>query len=185
MINMRLIAVLSMLFLFALGAPAARAAGCTCSPDPFEDRWDAADVVFTATVVEIKVLHEYLRKDNANDMPVRVRLRLIDKFKGPASLRTNGGFELQTSLTRDTCTGHPFEEGKNYLVYAYRRNDETFEATSLYNMPARTYDVGGLCGGTKILTDAAAIAEVARIRKKLSEEPEEKPKGLMDKIFGN
>lgn len=182
---MRLIAVFSILAALLLAAPPLRAEGCTCSPDPFESRWNAADAVFTGTVIEIKELHQYIRKGNANDKPVSVLLRVNDKFKGPDTLAAGSGFELQTSLTRDTCTGHPFEKGKDYLVYAYQRSPDKYDPTSLYNMPSGSYDVGGLCGGTKALTNDQAVSEVAQIRKKLVDEPEEKPRGLFDRMFGN
>ena len=183
--NMRLIAVLSLLAVLMLGSPAARAAGCTCSPEPFRNRWNAVDAVFTAHVVGIKELHQYIRKGNANDIPVSVLLKVTERFKGPDTVKKDSGFELLTSLTRDTCTGHPFEEGKDYLVWAYKRQEEKFDATSLYNMPAGSYDVGGLCGGTKAMSEAEAVKEVAVIREKLAEEPEEKPSGLFDRMFGN
>lgn len=179
---MRLIAIFSILVTLTLSALAAQAAGCACSPDPFENRWNKADVIFKGTVVKIKELPEYVRKGNANDMPVSVILRVDEKYKGKA--KVGGGFELETSLTRDTCTGHPFEEKQQYLIFAYQRADDTFEPWSLYNMPIGTYDVGGLCGGTKKI-DAAAGDDMSAIQKKLAEEPEEKPsKNLLDNMLG-
>jgi hypothetical protein len=182
---MRLIAIFSILAVLLLTGAAARAAGCVCSPDPFENRWKEADAVFQGTVVSIKELPEYLRKNNAHDMPVRVILRVDEKFKGAKTMKNGGGFELQTSLTQDTCTGHPFVAGKSYLVYAYMRDPDKFEPWSLYGMPAGTYDVGGLCGGTKIMTSEEAAPEIAQIRKTLADEAKNKPSGLMDKLFGN
>lgn len=182
---MRLIAMFSILAVLVLAAPAARSEGCVCSPDPFENRWNKADAVFVGTVVKIEEKREYLRKDNANDMPVSVILRVDERFKGPDTVAKDRGFQLQTSLTRDTCTGHPFEQDKQYLVFAYQRSPDKFDPTSLYNMPSGSYDVGGLCGGTKNMKNDQAIAEVAKIRKKLAAEPEDKPKGLFDRMFGN
>jgi hypothetical protein len=182
---MRLIAILSILAVLLLRTAPADAAGCTCSPDPFENRWKAADAVFQGTVVKIKDLPEYVRKNNAHDRPVRVIVRVDEKFKGPETTKNGGGFELQTSLTQDTCTGHPFVEGKSYLIYAYQRDSGKFEAWSLYGMPAGTYDVGGLCGGTKIMTNEQTAPEIEQIRKTLEEEAANKPKGIMDKLFGN
>src|SRR5262249_19342638 len=151
--KLRFTAILSILLTITLASSAARAEGCSCLPDPFQKRWDAADAVFTATVVEIDELTKYIRKGNANDIPVSVLLKVDESFKGSAA-KPGHGFELQTSLTKDTCTGHPFVKGTEYLIFAYQRNDTTAAITSLYNMPAGTWDVGGLCGGTKDMSTA-------------------------------
>ncbi len=180
---MRFIAAISVLFALILSAAEAHAEGCSCSPDPFEKRWGAADAVFTATVVEIKEQTKYIRKGNANDLPVTVLLRVDESFKGPAS--KGHAFELWTSLTKDTCTGHPFEKDKQYLVFAYQRSDQTYAPWSLYNMPSGTYDVGGLCGGTKNIADPATSEEIEKIRKKLAAEPKDKSGSFMDRMFGN
>jgi hypothetical protein len=181
--KMRVFAGISILVaLMAVTLPA-RAASCVCSPDPFENRWRAVNTVFTGTVESIDEMHEYLRKTNAHDIPVRVTLKVTDRFKGAA--KKGETFMLQTSLTVDTCTGHPFEVGGEYLVWGYKREEGVYETWSLYNMPSGSYDVGGLCGGTKNMSDAKAADEIALIRKKLEEEAEEKPQGLFDKMFGN
>ena len=180
---MRVFAAVSILVALLAGAQAARAASCICSPDPFENRWNKVNTVFTGTVQSIDEMHEYLRKANANDIPVRVTMKVTESFKGAA--KKDEKFELLTSLTVDTCTGHPFEKGGEYIVWGYRREEGAYEAWSLYNMPSGTYDVGGLCGGTKKLSDEKATAEIALIRKKLEDQAEEKPKGLFEKMFGN
>lgn len=178
---MRGFAIISILAAVAFAATTAYAASCTCSPDPFEKRWAKVSAVFTGTVTEIVEMHEYLRKANANDIPVKVTLKVTESFKGAA--KKDEIFLLHTSLTRDTCTGHPFEKGGEYLIWAYKRAESTYEAWSLYNMPSGSYDVGGLCGGTKKMTDAAS--DLAVIRKKQDELPAEKPKGMFEKMFGN
>ncbi|MEZ0224419.1 MAG: hypothetical protein ACAH83_07700 [Alphaproteobacteria bacterium] len=178
---MRAFIAVSILAALVFVATSARAAGCICSPDPFESRWSKVTTVFTGTVTGIEELHEYLRKGNANDIPVKVTLKVTERFKGGA--KKDETFVLHTSLTRDTCTGHPFEKDGEYLVWAYKRAESTYESWSLYNMPSGSFDVGGLCGGTKKLSDAGN--EVAAIRKKLDDQPEEKPKGMFDSMFGN
>jgi hypothetical protein len=184
MSKLRFAAMMSILFALTLASSAARAEGCSCLPDPFQKRWDAADAVFTATVIQIDELTKYIRKGNANDIPVNVLLKVDESFKGTAA-KPGHGFELQTSLTKDTCTGHPFVKGKEYLIFAYQRSENAEAATSLYNMPAGSWDVGGLCGGTKDISTSAASDEIALIRKKLADKPEEKATGLMDRMFGN
>ncbi|TAL37173.1 MAG: hypothetical protein EPN97_05775 [Alphaproteobacteria bacterium] len=180
---MRVFAVVFILVALMALATAARAAGCICSPDPFENRWRAVSTIFTGTVQSIDEMHEYLRKVNSNDIPVKVVLKVKERFKGAA--KKDGTFTLQTSLTVDTCTGHPFEVGGEYLVWGYRRDEGVYETWSLYNMPSGTYDVGGLCGGTKKMSDAASAADIALIRKKLEELAAEKPKGFFEKMFGD
>jgi hypothetical protein len=180
---MRIFAVVSIFAALMAAALPARAASCVCSPDPFDNRWRAVSTIFTGTVESIDEMHEYLRKANAHDIPVKVVLKVTERFKGAATKGET--FVLHTSLTVDTCTGHPFEVGGEYLVWAYRRDEGVYETWSLYNMPSGSYDVGGLCGGTKKMSAAEASAEIAVIRKKLEEQAAEKPKGLFGTLFGN
>ena len=70
---------------------------------------------------------------------------------------------LHTSLKRVTCAGYPFEEGKTYLIYAYKRLASTYERWSLYDFKTGTLDTGGLCGGTIEVTDDRAVSEIEKL----------------------
>ena len=77
-------------------------------------------------------------------------------------------FEMHTSLQNFACMGYPFEEGKEYLVYAYERTVDASEPWSFYNFPSETYGVGGLCGGTRPYREAKE--EIKRIRIQMDED---------------
>lgn len=160
-------------------ALAAEPPRCVCTPDSFENRWAVADAVFTGTVTGIRVIEERVEY-GARDLPVEVTLQVNAPYKNAAE---ETPFVLMTSLTRDTCTGHPFAEGEKYLVFAYMRKAETYELWSRYNFPSGTYDVGGLCGGTKAFSDPATGEDLKKIAREIDAAEEEKPLGgLLGKI---
>lgn len=133
---------------------------CTCAADTLERRWDASVAVIAGTVTDIKVVDKYVRY-GSKDLPVEVTLQVDDVYKGKKIGKT---FTLFTSITKATCTGHPFELGKKYLIFAYQRQDAKFERWSLYEFPTGTYDVGGLCGGTQPFDETVLAQELADIK---------------------
>lgn len=147
---MRTFFVLAVLFLLSAPALAAEAPACQCTEKALDQRIAAADAVFAGAVVEIRESKDFRRFPKA-DPPVVVTLKVDEAYKG---VKGKESFQLHTSLTRHTCTGHPFEVGKMYLVFAYKRADMAHDFTALYRFPAGTYDVGGLCGGTKLFEKA-------------------------------
>lgn len=147
---MRRVIVLLGFLCTVLSAPAFAKAPCTCAESDLTLRAERADVIFTGRVDTIETQSDFI-KPYVADTPVKITLNISTPIKG---LQNEKAFTLMTSLTRDTCTGHPFIEDENYLVFAYQRKDGTFESWSLYNFSNGTYDVGGLCGGTKKLSDA-------------------------------
>lgn len=168
-------AVLLLLVLLLVSAPAAARedrpdAKCVCAPAKFDSRWKHATVIFTGTVKTIEVIKIQVQRGNV-DLPVRVELAVDDVYKG--KIKSGAAFELQTSLTRETCTGHPFEKGRKYLVFAYQRAEDAVEDWSLYPLPSGTFDVGGLCGGTKDMDDKAVPAEIEQLKIKHKENEDE------------
>lgn len=158
---------LSCITMLLIGIPSASHAAmplstCTCAADTLERRWDASVAVITGTVTDIKVVDKYVRY-GSKDLPVEVTLQVNDVYKGKEIGKT---FTLFTSITKVTCTGHPFELGKKYLIYAYQRQDAKFERWSLYEFPTGTYDVGGLCGGTQPFDEVALAQELAEIKER-------------------
>lgn len=148
---------LGTLLLFAEGACAQDGTQkCNCTPKTLEARRNDADAVFLGTVKNIEVVEKFVQY-GTDDLPVTVTFLVDDGYKGAETGKT---FTLHTSLTRETCTGHPFVKWKKYLVFAYARKEETYETWSLYNFPSGTFDVGGLCGGTKLITDPRAAQDV-------------------------
>jgi hypothetical protein len=145
-------------------------AKCTCAPAKLDSRWKKSAVIFTGTVRSIDVIKRQVQRGNV-DLPVSVSLAVDDVYKG--KVKSGEAFELQTSLTRETCTGHPFEKGRKYLVFAYERQEDVVEDWSLYPLPSGTFDVGGLCGGTKDMDDKTVPAEIEQLKIKHAENPEE------------
>lgn len=160
---MRIFVLLFVFFLLLSSTVQAEPDKCTCTAKSFDTRWNDSAAVFLGTVKSIKTVEKYVEYGN-DDLPVEVTLSVDDAYKGT---ETGEDFVLHTSLTRGTCTGHPFEEGKKYLLFVYRREAETFEYWSLYDFPSGTYDVGGLCGGTKGIKDAETAVDMREIMKRI------------------
>lgn len=148
-------------FFLALPALAEGPPPCACAERRIVRRFAEAEAVFIGTVRNIAPFDEVTRgggsgKWNKNlpqaDRPVAVTLRVDHAYKGAEG----SAFTLHTSLTQYTCAGHPFVKGGQYLVFAYRRNIGESDTTSLYSFPDGTWEVGGLCGGTKRIEAAAA-----------------------------
>ncbi len=176
---------------------ATEASACRCIPASFDYRWTQSDSVFVGKVKEVKTLYKYYRT-SYDDKPVIVTFdvikklkvedieekedkeekeekedkgkntEIINKVKNILGDEENNSFELHTSLQNLTCMGYPFEEGKEYLVYAYKRTADKLEKWSLYNYPSETYGVGGLCGGTNY-SDASS-AEMERIELQMNKD---------------
>lgn len=155
-----ILALALLLAAFPARADDAPVSACSCTPRAFAARFQGASAVFTGTVREIEVQDKLTKKGNGRwsktlmqaDPPVTVTLDILTPYKGVGQKKT---FTLNTSLTKYTCSGYPFTEGRDYLVFAYRRDDPGTESTSLYGFPPDTYEVGGLCGGTKEIEKAA------------------------------
>ncbi|MEZ0261222.1 MAG: hypothetical protein ACAH80_09440 [Alphaproteobacteria bacterium] len=143
---------------------------CACAPSKLDTRWKNATVIFTGSVSSIDVIKIQVQRGNV-DLPVSVKLAVDDVYKG--KVKSGSSFELQTNLTRETCTGHPFEKGRKYLVFAYERQEDVVEDWSLYPLPSGTFDVGGLCGGTKDMEDKTVPAEIEQLKIKHKENEDE------------
>jgi hypothetical protein len=172
-IEMRALLLLLVMLLVPLQASAWEErpdAKCVCAPRKFDSRWKAATVIFTGTVRSIDIIKLQVQRGNV-DLPASVSLSIDDVYKG--KVKSGEAFELQTSLTKETCTGHPFEKGHKYLVFAYERSEDVVEDWSLYPLPSGTFDVGGLCGGTKDIDDKTVPAEIEQLKIKRAENPED------------
>jgi hypothetical protein len=147
----------TLLFLASLAPAPARAEdpplpACACTEKSFDVRYDHADAIFAGTVTGIAPVRAFAR-NGQSDPPVEVTFAVDEAYKGLGGAKT---FTLHTSLANKTCTGYPFRKGAQYLVFAYRRGDFEYRPESLYRFPEGTYDVEGLCGGTKAFSTAAA-----------------------------
>lgn len=132
---------------------------CTCLPADMDTRITQADRIYTGTVRSIETADSMVQPGR-KDPPVIVTFDVQDSFKDADSRPQ----VLHTSLTRVTCAGYPFEEGKTYLIYAYKRLASTYERWSLYDYKTGTLDTGGLCGGTIEASDDRAVSEIAKLR---------------------
>lgn len=157
---------------------------CACAEEPFEDRLAEADAIFTGTVLSVTPTRAFGQRTPAAagykpggeaDPPVVVDLKIDEAFKGIYADQTT--FHLHTSLAHYTCAGYPFEKGGKYLIFAYERQLARPSKLSLYQFKAGTYDVGGLCGGTKPAKTAAAEIEALRPLKR------DKARSFMDRLL--
>lgn len=159
---MRLLPALFLLLAFALPAEAAQQrTKCSCMADTLEKRWEKSGAVFTGTVSEAAEVKEWGQRGNA-DLPLIVTVKVDQGYKGVEKGNT---FKFHTNKSVNTCMGADFEVGKSYLFFAYQRVPDVYERWSLYDFPSGTYDVGGLCGGTRASDDAGTAAEIAEIEK--------------------
>ncbi|MDF3023551.1 MAG: hypothetical protein K0R10_912 [Alphaproteobacteria bacterium] len=159
---MRLLAAFALLLIFCVPASAAqKRTQCNCMAEPLEKRWEKSGAVFTGTVAEAVEVKEWSQRGNA-DMPLIVTVKVDQGYKGVEKGNT---FKFYSNKQVNTCMGADFEAGKSYLFFAYQRAPDVYERWSLYDFPSGTYDVGGLCGGTRASHDAATAAEIAEIEK--------------------
>jgi len=141
---------------------------CLCLPPSFETRWHDADAVFSGIVNSIDVVQERVERSN-NDLPVTVNITVDKGYKGVGD---HVGFILNSNMSVQTCMGFDYKVGQKYLFYVYMRRPESAEAWSLYDYPSGTFDVGGTCGGTKLLDSADTVKELAQIDEKREDMPE-------------
>lgn len=132
---------------------------CTCLPPDIDTRITQAHRIFTGTLRRLETV-DSMMQPGRKDPPVIATFDVEEDFKDAAGKQQT----LHTSLTRVTCAGYPFEEGKTYLVYAYQRLASTYERWSLYDFKTGTFDTGGLCGGTIEISDDRAIDEIKKLR---------------------
>jgi hypothetical protein len=163
---MKTLFLLAGIFFLALAVPASADDGvpppCTCLERPVEARFRDATAIFTGTVQDIVAQDQVTRGRSGRwtkrliqaDLPVAVTLNVDKAYKGVAADKKD--FTLHTSLTQYTCAGYPFKKGESYLVFAYRRGDTGTDSAALYSYPPDTFEVGGLCGGTKEIGKASA-----------------------------
>jgi hypothetical protein len=161
--------------LILVSAPDARAlqekTTCQCMEAPLKRRWESARAVFTGTVTEIEIVKEWVARGN-DDLPVIVTVTVDEPFKG---VEKGNIFRFHSSLHKDTCMGADYETGKAFLFFAYEREERIYEKWSLYDFDTGTFDVGGLCGGTKKMDDALTAPEIAEIGKLSTDAPLLKP----------
>jgi hypothetical protein len=154
------LAAVCVLTLFMAGAAlAAEKLSCACTAAEFNTRVQNADRIFLGTVTKI-FIPEDLIQPGRKDPPAIVTFRVSEGYKDADAGRTA---TLHTSLTRTTCAGHDFALGEEYLVFAYRRRASTYEHWSLYDFKTGTYDVGGLCGGTRPSADPETAEDIRRL----------------------
>ena len=90
---------------------------CSCAPPgtPREEL-EKSDAVFKGTVLELKV--DTLRVQNAAILFFKVKFEVLAAWKGVDL----GEITLATNFESAAC-GFPFEQGVDYLVYAFSQND--------------------------------------------------------------
>lgn len=156
---------------------------CSCTPVELAQKISAADQIFTARVERIADRSD-MAQPGRDDPPVEVHLVVSEVFKGLPDGAKKA--VLHTSLTRVTCTGHPFVAGREYLVYGYRRLASSYEDWSLYDFPTGTVGTGGLCGGTAPMGTAQSAAEIAKLQAmKAAGAIPQKPVPELERQIGN
>ena len=110
---MRLLLCLALAAACVLSLPASALAqkpprvACTCLPPDLETRALQAERIFLGTVRSIETV-ETMIQPGRKDPPVIVTFDVEEGFKDASNTQQ----VLHTSLTRVTCAGYPFEEGK-------------------------------------------------------------------------
>lgn len=128
----------SILFLggLALSLGSIDVSGCTCiTPGPPSDVFEQASAVFVGKVIEIELMDaNKIRGPFAGKL---VRFSVERAFKGVEEDQV----QILTARSEASC-GYPFEEGKIYLVYANKGEDERLRTSicSRTQPPSRAHE---------------------------------------------
>ena len=106
------------------------ASACSCMGVPIQRYISSSDAVFSGEVVDLQKGTSVSRMFGSSDT---VTLRVSEVWKGT----DQGTLEVSTPSQGSAC-GYAFEEGQEYLVYAYGKQDLKVDA----------------CGGTTHLSKA-------------------------------
>ena len=130
----RTLAALASLVLTSLGLlvlyPPKCAYACSCMVVPIQRYISSSDAVFSGEVVDLQKGTSASRMFGPSDT---VTLRVSETWKGT----DQGTLEVSTPSQGSAC-GYAFEEGQEYLVFAYGKQDLKVDA----------------CGGTTLLSKA-------------------------------
>jgi len=135
------------------------ASACSCMGVPIQRYISSSDAVFSGKVVEIERPSPI--KSSAD--PETVTFRVIESWKGPGG----GTLEVKTSVSGASC-GYHFEEGQDYLVYAYGKGEpfETDICSGTTHLSKADEDLALLGNGEKpkdggdVLTDTSGVVSV-------------------------
>ena len=131
---------------------------CSCTAENFDQYWRKSAAVFIGTVTGVQIIDK-LDNPYIEDKPVKVIVSVEKIYKGIEEKEKS--FIFFSNLARTTCMGYNYEKGVKYLFFAYERIPYETREWSLYRYPSETYDVGGVCGGTRKFDDAADILKQA------------------------
>jgi Tissue inhibitor of metalloproteinase len=130
----RTLAALASLVLTSLGLlvlyPPKCAYACSCAPFSIQRAISSSDAVFSGEVVDLQTGTSASRIFGPSDTAT---LRVSEAWKGT----DQSTLEVSTPSQGSAC-GYPFEEGQEYLVYAYGKQDLKVDA----------------CGATAVLSEA-------------------------------
>jgi len=132
------------------------ASACSCMGVPIQRYISSSDAVFSGKVVEID------RPSTIED-PETVTFRVIESWKGPGGDK----LEVKTPVSGASC-GYHFEEGQDYLVYAYGKGEpfETDICSGTTHLSKADEDLALLGSGEKPkdggydLTDTSGVVSV-------------------------
>src|SRR5919107_6429600 len=120
----RTLAALASLVLTSLGLlvlyPPKCAYACSCMVVPIQRYISSSDAVFSGEVVDLQKGTSVSRMFGPSDT---VTLRISEAWKGT----NQGTLEVSTPSQGSAC-GYAFEEGQEYLVYAYGKQDLKVDA---------------------------------------------------------
>ena len=132
------------------------ASACSCVyPGPPDEELAQATAVFAGKVVGIIKPIGFGSISSAD--PIKVTFRVNTVWKGPVSLTTT----ITTSRSSASC-GYPFEEGVEYIIYAYGTEDDLSVSLCSRTQPldAAAEDLEVLGVGTAPLADGNQITEI-------------------------
>ena len=120
-----------------------QAAACDCTGPRGKAALEASHIAFRGTVTKV----QYLDPDTAQKEPrIVVTFAVARVWKGPVKQK----IVLHTFYNKYSCGGFYFKEGKEYLVFAYRNDENTAK-----RFPGIRNTLGtGICTGTNLIESA-------------------------------
>jgi hypothetical protein len=122
---------------------------------PIQRYISSSDAVFSGKVVEI----DRPSPIKSSEDPETVTFRVIESWKGPGG---GGTLEVKTPVSGASC-GYHFEEGQDYLVYAYGKGEpfETSICSGTTHLSKADEDLALLGNGEKLKDGGDALTDTS------------------------
>lgn len=151
---MKKISLLGLLFLVIFAMHTAIVAACSCiMPAPPMESMEASAAVFSGTAISVEGMGDGIMTSGAD--PIEVTFAVSKVWKGPQTETIT----LTTPRDSAAC-GYPFEEGEEYLVYAYEEENgalTTGLCTRTTTLATASDDLAALGEGTQVTDEPQLI----------------------------